>query len=350
VIEVLKQNKALWDLFTKREEYKSHISDQYDRFPYYLSKHRNVLEPEVSKFLIENGLTVEYPDGKNFAVCLTHDIDVIYPYPTKISTMYNAAKSLKERKIKNAFNILFYKQKPKWNPWWNFNDIMALEDKYGAKSSFYFLTLNKADLDFGFRIEELEHEIGNIADKGWEVGLHGGHEAYNSLDVIKEKKKSLEQVLGKNVIGYRNHYLKFKVPDTWELLSEAGFKYDTTFGYADMVGFRNGMCHPFKPFNLDTNKVVDILEVPLTIMDCTLFDYMKLDLNGAWEITKMLIDTVEKHKGIITILWHNTYMVGEMQKFYEQILMYCYEKNAWMTSGDEIWKWWNKRKSQGDWM
>jgi len=37
-------------------------------------------------------------------------------------------------------------------------------------------------------------------------------------------------------------------------------------------------------------------------------------------------------------------------KFYEQILKYCYEKNAWMTSGDEIWKWWNKRKSQGDWM
>ena len=178
------------------------------------------------------------------------------------------------------------------------------------------------------------------------MDLHGGHTAYNTLDEIKEKKKRLENVLGKTVIGYRNHFLKFKVPDTWELLSKAGFKYDTTFGYADCVGFRNGMCHPFKPFNLNTGKEIDILEIPLTVMDCTLFDYMRLDFDKAWDVTKMLIDRVEKHKGIITILWHNTYMVNDKLKFYEKILNYCYEKKAWMTSGEEIEKWWSK----GDWM
>ena len=140
--------------------------------------------------------------------------------------------------------------------------------------------------------------------------------------------------------------MKFKVPDTWELLSEAGFKYDTTFGYADCVGFRNGMCHPFKPFNLNTNKEIDILEISLTIMDCTLFDYMKQDMKGAWEVTKLLIDIVERYNGVITILWHNTYMIGENLKIYEKILEYCYEKGAWMTSGEEIEKWWSK----GDWM
>ena len=34
------------------------------------------------------------------------------------------------------------------------------------------------------------------------------------------------------------------------------------------------------------------------------------------------------------------YMVDESLKFYEKILKYCYEKGAWMTSGEEIWKWW----------
>jgi hypothetical protein len=43
---MLKQNKELWDLFTRREEYNPPILDQYGRFPYYLSKHRNVFEPE----------------------------------------------------------------------------------------------------------------------------------------------------------------------------------------------------------------------------------------------------------------------------------------------------------------
>ncbi len=340
MIEVLKQNEELWDLFTRREEYNPLFLDQYDRFPYYLSRDRNILEPEVSKFLIENGLDVEYPEGKKFAVCLTHDIDVIYT--SKLDIVYNAAISLKYGQIKNALKIPFYNTNKNWNPLCNFKDIMALEEKYDAKSSFYFLTLNKEDMDFNFKVEDLESELRNITDNGWEVGLHGGHVAYNNLGEIKEKKQRLEKVLGKKVIGYRNHYLKFKVPDTWELLSKADFKYDTTFGYADCVGFRNGMCHPFKPFNLNTNKEIGILEIPLTIMDCTLDGYMKLDIEGAWKITKTLIDTVERYKGVIAILWHNTYMVGEMLKFYKKILEYCYEKNAWMASGEEIYEWWHK--------
>jgi hypothetical protein len=47
-------------LFTRKKEYNLLILDWYDRFSYYSSKHRNVLEPEVSKFLIENGLDVKY--------------------------------------------------------------------------------------------------------------------------------------------------------------------------------------------------------------------------------------------------------------------------------------------------
>ena len=142
--------------------------------------------------------------------------------------MYNAAKSLKEHQIKTALKIPFYKTDKNWNPLCNFGDIMALEGKYDAKSSFYFLTLNKGDLDFNFKVDDFEREIGNIDDNGWEVGLHGGHNAYTNLEEIKEKKKRLENVLGKKVIGYRNHFLKFKVPDTWELLSKAEFKYDKT--------------------------------------------------------------------------------------------------------------------------
>jgi hypothetical protein len=38
----------------------------------------------------------------------------------------------------------------------------------------------------------------------------------------------LESVLEKEVVGFRNHFLRFRIPDTWELLSKAGFKYDTT--------------------------------------------------------------------------------------------------------------------------
>jgi hypothetical protein len=35
-------------------------------------------------------------------------------------------------------------------------------------------------------------------------------------------------------------------------------------------------------------------------------------------------------------------MFDEMLELYKKILGYCHMKNAWMTSGAEIWKWWHK--------
>jgi peptidoglycan/xylan/chitin deacetylase (PgdA/CDA1 family) len=335
--ELLKQNQELWDLFTRKEEYNPAIYDRHQRFLYSLSQNRSILEPEVSKFLMSNESKVEYPDDKKFAVCLTHDIDFVYL--EKISSaMFDSIGALIHGQIKKAFRV-FRNRKQKWRC--NFKDIIALEKKYGAKSSFYFMVSDKSNKNVTglfYNLNRFKPDIKYIAEQGWDIGLHGGYMAYNDLAQIKKEKKMIEEILGKEVIGYRNHFLRFKIPDTWDFLNQAGFKYNTSMGYVDMVGFRNGMCHPFKPFNLNTHKKVDIWEIPLIIMDDTLFKYMNLDIKNAWEITKQLIDTVEKYRGVITILWHNNYMVNDYLRFYEAILKYCYEKNAWMTSGEDIWR------------
>lgn len=336
ILEKIKLRRDLWNLYTKKEEYNPPFTDRYDRFPYYLSRHRNVFNPTISEFLSFNNFDPEYPENKNFAVCLTHDIDMVYPRRS-----VSSARELIQGKLADAFRVALSGVKKSWNPLMNFREIMNLEEKYGAISSFYFLALDPGEKDFAFRIEDLENEIGNISDKGWEVGLHGGHESYNNPEDMAQKKKKLERVLGKDVIGYRNHYLKFRTPDTWELLSKTGFRYDSTFGYADCAGFRNGICHPFRPYNLETGKEIEILEIPLIIMDRTILEgYMKLNFEKAWEITKQLVDTVEKYRGVITILWHNTEMRGDKLKFYENVLKYCSGKNAWLTSGEEICNFW----------
>jgi len=42
------------------------------------------------------------------------------------------------------------------------------------------------------------------------------------------------------------------------------------------------MCHPFRPFNLNTGQEMEILEIPLAIMDQTLLSYMQLNMEQAW--------------------------------------------------------------------
>jgi hypothetical protein len=103
------------------------------------------------------------------------------------------------------------------------------------------------------------------------------------------------------------------------------------------------MCHPFKPFNRTTGKTIEILEIPLTFMVTTFEGYMKIDMRSAWEMTKNLIDTVQQNHGVLTVLWHNSDVIGNKRKFYEKFLNYCAEKNAWMTSGQEIATWWNQK-------
>ncbi len=331
-----KSRPDLWEHFTRKEEYNPAFRDCFDRFPYYLSRTRDIFRPKVSEFLKNSGYRPEYPDGKPFAVCLTHDIDMVYRNAS--SKGIDIAKSLVKGRIAESKHYL-RELSDKRHPLCNFEEIMDLEERCGATSSFYFLALHTGDQDYAYDIMDVQDDLRAIRDRGWEVGLHGGHEAYGSCEQVRKEKMRLENALGSKVIGYRNHYLRFRVPDTWEHLAEAGFHYDTTFGYADCSGFRNGMCHPFHPYNLHTEAFIDIIEIPLAVMDCALLHpYMKFDYGTALRCVQSLIDNVAESNGVVTILWHNTNLLRDTheRKLYEKILDYCTGKNAWMTSGDHV--------------
>lgn len=296
--------------------------------------------PPVNRF--------EYPEGKEFAVCLTHDVD--YIYPPFSHTILSSLSCIKNMDINRLKEHLFWKDKGReFSPYRNFEEIMGLEERYDAKSSFYFMATDKTDKDitrFRYDIEDIESELRLIVDNGWEVGLHGGYYTYNNLEYMQSEKKRLESVLGKRIIGYRNHYLMFKPPDTWELLAKAGFRYDATLGYNDMVGFRNGLCHPFKPFNINTDKEINVLEIPLVVMDSALFNFTS-SFDTAWNTVKELIDTTKRYNGVFTILWHNDGFNRSFRdtwiNIYDKTLSYCSENNAWITSGEEIFKWWDHK-------
>lgn len=337
---IVQENPELWDLFTGKEEYDPEVVDRFGRIPPNACGKQNFFEPLVSRYLIERGCEYEYPDGQPFAVCLTHDIDHIYQPP--LEKVLTAAVAFREGRFRNALQTILQIHN-KRHPWCNLRTITEIEERYGARSSFFILALDPDDQDYTYDASDLESDLGEIADRGWEIGLHGGYRASTGLEGLLKDKQRLERFLGKPVVGYRAHNLRFKVPETWELLAEAGFRYDTTYGYAGRAGFRNGMCHPFQPFNLNTGRFIDIMELPLAIMDRTCLTYLQLDARATYDLAVRLIDTVAACHGVLTILWHNTTMDGALVGVYEKILQYCSDSGAWMTSGDEICSWWQKQ-------
>lgn len=334
--DTLRTNEYLWDYFTKKEEYpdQSPVLDKYGRFLSSSSRYKNSLDPAVSRFLMEQGYSASYQDGRRFALCLTHDIDQIVS-----NTVSGGIRVLR---IPSSPARMVTSIGKKAMPRNNFGKIMDIEEKYGGRSSFFFLAPDASERNPPYSFEELKNEMDEIITRGWEIGLHGGLDAFNDASKMKAEKERLEKAVGRKVSGYRNHFLRMSIPDTWKKLSEVGFKYDTTFGYPDGFGFRNGMCHPFEPVDLTTGERIGLLEIPLAVMDRTIRSYQKKNPSDSFSSIKELIDVTEKHGGVLTILWHNTFMSGGMLKLFEKILAYSREKNAWITSADDIRLFWEK--------
>lgn len=313
-----------WDYFIKYEEYNK--SDKLNRFLYDYTTYKNVDQPIISRFLAK---TIEpfWPENKEFCLCLTHDIDCLKP------------NHFQKINIKPYKKILM-KISPKFSSAWDFSNIINIEKKFGGKSSFFILALSPNELDFNYHLEEIVDEIKIIEDEGFDIGLHGGHSAFRDNKKMAQEKEKLSQYVKMKIWGYRNHCLKFDIPLTYYLLESCNFKYDSTYGYPDRIGFRNGLCYPFYPFDIIRKRYFNILEIPLTIMDATLFHYMKLDINAAWIHVKRLIDNTRICNGVITILWHNTYFYGDYLKFYLKLLSYANENSAWIIDAKTLYHHW----------
>jgi len=274
-----------------------------------------------------------YPHSKKFAVVLTHDVDLVKP-----SWKYYAYHMV--RKPITGVKLLI-KQK---NPYDTFEKIIELEKKFGAKSTFFFMAVDEDPTGVRYRIENLKGTLRMILDEGFEIGLHGSYTAYNDLNQLKKEKNRLEKVTGEKVQGYRNHYLRFKIPETWKLLEKAGFKYDSTIGYNDLAGFRGGVPYPFYGFDPNGDETFKVLEIPLNVMDGTLFEYMHLSVDKGFELVKKLMDIVENYHRVLTLNWHNDKFDGIYWKYYEElyikILKEAKKRNAWLTNEIEIAEWW----------
>lgn len=333
----------LKSIYASLEEYDPIVVDQFGRFRCYLSQNPCKLEPAVSKFLFREGFRPTYKNGKKFAVCISHDVDNVYDRRTRREAVMDSFRSLKNRDLPRLSGSLRQLSGPKLNPDWFLEQFLDLEKKYAIPATYYFLALEKQEWDFNYYIDQMAPYFAMIREAGGEIGLHGGHEAYNSREKIASERAKLEKACGEPIFGYRNHFLRFKTPQTWEHLASLGFVYDTTFGYADMIGYRNGMCYPFRPFDPRTNTFMDILELPLILMDCTFWKYMGLDMDQSFRLFRKIVDDVKAVNGVLTILWHNHSLKGEEGVLFHRIIDYLVkDQEAWFSTSMELALFWKE--------
>jgi hypothetical protein len=149
-----------------------------------------------------------------------------------------------------------------------------------------------------------------LADLGVEMGIHPSFFTFDRPDLLASEVHRWRSAVGQSQIGGRQHYLRWK-PETWQHWEVAGLRYDSSVGYADYVGFRCGSCIPFRPWSIEQERAINLLEIPLIVMDGTLVDsdYMALTSEEAIHHVRDLADRCRMVGGVFTLLCHNNMLV-----------------------------------------
>jgi hypothetical protein len=160
-------------------------------------------------------------------------------------------------------------------------------------------------------MRELFYKIHN---RGHQIGLHPGYTTYNNKDDFKQSYLILnnifqEEGIKQDLVGGRQHFLKWDARCTPMLWDECNLDYDSTLGYADMAGFRCGTSHEFQMYDLMNRRELKVIQKPLIVMESSVISSRYMNLGESKEALDCFINLEElcrKFEGVYTVLWHNS--------------------------------------------
>ena len=192
-----------------------------------------------------------------------------------------------------------------------------------------------------YDIGDLAHWTKTLMTAGCELGVHG-IDAWHSVQRGRHERTRVAALTSNPRIGIRMHWL-LRDEHTFRVLEDAGYDYDSSAGYNETVGYRNGTTQSFRPLGAHT-----LLELPLHIQDGALFFDDRLDLSesDAWQRCRDLIDHARSAGGVLTILWHDRSHAPERfwGDFYVRLVHALRSTEAWFGTCSDVVGWFRKRR------
>ena len=141
--------------------------------------------------------------------------------------------------------------------------------------------------------------------EGHEVGWHPGYGTHGHPARWATEAARFETAFGRLPTLARTHFLRWTEPDTPRTLAASGVRLDSTLGFAEHPGFRRGTAQPFRLFDPVADRVTDLWEMPLALMDATLTDYLGLGPKAMGERIAAVFAAARESGGVAVVLWHN---------------------------------------------
>lgn len=246
-----------------------------------------------------------WPNKAPYALGLSHDIDILK------RRIFGGAKlianSLLGKKIPGGFlgsmvglgDSLYSTITGRPNPYCRFFESICPASK---ATVFVFAGKRNDPKDPTYKLNQLAKILARFGLDELEIALHNGIGTSVDKEALTASRNKLSEILHREVKGIRPHYLDCQFPDFW--LNLNGFSYSSSIGSDRAPGFVSGIEFPFYGFDFFSGKTIDIIELPLGLMDCALLGQTSPETAKAIE-NKILADCQASHC-LLVLDWHNT--------------------------------------------
>lgn len=328
---------AIFYLVSRYEEYSNFQADAHGRYACEFSfayKHHVLLKPIVEYWLLAFSelLKGKFPEmsffnQSSFEICPTIDVDNAWAFKNK-GLWQNIGSGLGALLKGNLQNVSLRckTMQGEPDPYHTYEQIMNLHKVLNLKANWFFLFSEKGKYDKGVSPQNkaLHSLIRQIAETE-NVGIHPSYASFEKPEKLVKEVGQLAGILGNPVLNSRNHYIRFKLPDTYIALLAAGIRHDWSMGYATSPGFRAGLSRAFWWFNLAENRVTYLRVHPFCFMESTQRFHKSQSPAEALEVARTLVDELEPVFGCFTPVFHNESVGGKLAwegwgGLYEEVL------------------------------
>ena len=251
-------------------------------------------------------------NGVDHCVVCSHDIDFCHTKRSKTlvrlsknlvlaGTEYQSASFLFSN-LRMSRDLLAGKSVGDYIP-----GMLDAIESLGFRSTLFAVAQAKHRRDPNYRIEEVASQLKVAARRGFEIGVHGSYQSVVHGNTLKAESKALQNWTGETPAGSRQHWLRFdRHASLFDAIRDAGLAYDSSLGFVETCGFRNGANFAFPPYDFGQERPYSFLEIPLVLMDGALHHASRRSRSDPQTIaTQILHGSRKLGWGGIAVLWHN---------------------------------------------
>lgn len=324
---------ASFFLVSRYEEYLPHTEDEYGRYGHVNSlaaKNGFLDQPLVNKWMASLREKLGCPDPNQFEFLATYDIDEAWSYSNK--SWWRSNGGMIRDLLKGNWTAMSIRRKvlagERKDPYDSFDWMDAIHAKYGLKPIYFFLLARangKYDKNNLPSVPAMRDLIQRIS-YGYQTGIHPSWQSRDRPELLKKEISAFDQLTGRRTEISRQHFLRFKLPDGYRQLMEAGIREDHSMGYGTINGFRASIASSFYWYDLQEEKATDLLIHPFCFMDANSFYEMKQGSDQAFNELMHYYNEVRQVNGRLITLWHNTFLGTEKRfegwkEMYERFLL-----------------------------